>query len=377
MFLPILVTIITVSIIILIVLSITRKDKENWLHFFATGKDAGFSIKEIEMLRKLAVKSELKEPTALFFSLNQLEMCIRAFVKTLNVTGTINDPENQRLLSKLYDYRKKVEMEKPRIKRGITSSRQISDGQTLRILVPDVAVVESQIIKNTSGFITITRPSSNKLPGSFSWTGANISVYFWRNEDAGYVFDTYVIDEIFSKGLSSLKINHGEKLFRTQKRKSVRLKLHKPAYLYLLDKEDAFYIVETWPGLKCYMEDLSDTGCAVTIGGKARANIRVKIQFALNNNTICILGAVRSAEYKEDLNMSILHIEADPLPLEVRNMILGEVFGMLPNDENDLPFRLLAEEAEEAGLGGDYEETEGLAGEDAKELSFADSGNLK
>jgi hypothetical protein len=54
-------------------------------------------------------------------------------------------------------------------------------------------------------------------------------------------------------------------------------------------------------------------------------------------------------EYKEDLNRSILHVEADPLPIEIRNMILGEVFGMLPEEEEDLPFRLLGEEAENTG----------------------------
>jgi hypothetical protein len=58
-------------------------------------------------------------------------------------------------------------------------------------------------------------------------------------------------------------------------------------------------------------------------------------------------GTVRSLEYKEDQERSMLHVEADPLPIEIRNQILGEVFGMLPEDEEDLPFRLLGEEADE------------------------------
>ena len=340
MFLPALLLIIAVSGVVLLILSVTNKDKSNWIQFFAKGKDAGFSFKEIEMLRKLAVKSNLQEPTALFFSVNQLDLCIKSFVKSLNHSGGADNPANQDFLSKLYDYRKKIEMDKPRIKNGISNSRQISDGQNLRILVPGAGVFKSQTVKNTPNYLTITRPVTNKLPGTFSWVGMKISVYFWREEDAGYVFDADVVDEVFSKGIASLKVAHSESLFRTQKRKSVRVKLHKPAFLYLLANDEEVNTVETKPGLKCFMEDLSDTGCAVSIGGKGQSGLRLKIQFVLSGSTICMGGTVRSMEFKEDTNVSVLHIEADPLPIEIRNKIMGEVFDMSPDDDEELPFRI-------------------------------------
>jgi len=349
MFLPTLIIIIAVAGVVLLILSVTNKDKTNWVQFYARGKDAGFSFREIELLRKLAIKSKLQEPATIFFSLNQLDLCLRSYIKLLKVTGEGSDPSVQEFLSKLYDYRKKVEMEKPRIKNGISSSRQISDGQILRILVQGTGVFKSQIVKNTSSYLTITRPSSaSKLPGSFSWTGVKISVYFWRDEDAGYVFDADVLDEVFSKGLASLKVSHSTSLLRTQKRKSVRIKFHKHAFLYLLTNNEDSHAIETKPGLKSFMEDLSDTGCAVAIGGRAHAGLRVKIQFKLNNTTICMGGTVRSVDYREDKNTSLLHIEADPLPIEIRNAILGEVFGMLPEEDDELPFKLMEEEVAEA-----------------------------
>ncbi|MDR0624537.1 MAG: PilZ domain-containing protein, partial [Treponema sp.] len=208
-------------------------------------------------------------------------------------------------------------------------------------------VFKSQVIKNFNQYLTISRPTNSKAPSGFSWTGLKISVYFWREDDAGYVFDADVQDEVYSKGISSLKISHSDALFRTQKRKSVRIKLHKAAFLYLRKDDDEPGKLEIAPGLKCFLEDLSDSGCAVTVGGKAAAGIKVKIQFALDNTAICMDGTVRSVDFKEDVNRSILHIEADPLPIEIRNQILGEVFGMLPDeDEEELPFRLLDEEAE-------------------------------
>ena len=345
--LPTLAIIVIVSGILALVFFLTGKEKTGWVQFYAKGKDSGFSFKEIELLRQLAVKCSLDEPSSLFWSQNQLDQCIRTLVRGMHFSGNIKDQGSQDFLSKLYDFRKRVEMEKPRIKSGISNSRQISDGQNVRVLVEGSGVFRSQVIKNSSTSLTISRPTSSKVSGTFSWQGLKIAVYFWRMDDAGYVFDSEVQDEVFSKGLSSLKISHADSLFRTQKRKSVRLKLHKAAFLYPVTSDDQINRIESEPGLKCFLEDLSDTGCAVTIGGKAAAGLRIKVQFALNNSPVTMSGTVRSVEFKDDLNRSILHIEADSLPIEIRNKILGEVFGTLPEDEEELPFRMLEEEAEE------------------------------
>jgi c-di-GMP-binding flagellar brake protein YcgR len=339
--------------LLILLFSSTDRKKAGWLQFYAKGKDSGFSLREIDLLRRLAVKSKLENPAALFFSQNQLDECIKSLVKTIHVSGTEGEKGNQDFLSKLYEFRKKIEMEKPKIKKGISNSRQISDGQNLRVLMKGTGVFKSQIIKNTDSSLAISRPVNDKFSGTFSWQGQNLPVYFWRNEDAGYVFDTEVLDEVFSKGIASLKISHSASLFRTQKRKSVRLRIHKTAFLYPVSSDENAHRIEPNPGLKCFLEDLSDTGCAVTIGGKAQTDIRLKVQFVLSSAPICMSGTVRSMDFKEDLNRSLLHIEADPLPIEIRNQILGEVFGMLPEDEEELPFRMLTEEAE--GMSADTE----------------------
>ena len=346
MFVTILVIVIVVSGVLTLVFSRQNKEKKNsWVQFFAKGKDAGFSFKEIELLRRLAVKNALSDPSALFWSQNQLDMCIRNLVRSTRLAGG-GDEAAQSFLSKLYDYRKKIEMEKPRVKTGINNSRQMDEGQLLRVLLDGQGVFPSKVVKNIGQYLTIARPVSPKLPTSFSWTGLKISVYFWRDDDAGYVFDSDVQDEVFSKGTASLKINHSENLLRTQKRRSIRVKTHRPAFLYILDSDEASYNVEMSPGLKCFIEDISDSGCAVLIGGKAAVGLRIKVQFILNNMPICISGTVRYLDYQEDANKSLLHTEADPMPIEIRNQILGEVFGMLPEDDDELPFRVLDEEAE-------------------------------
>ena len=47
-----------------------------------------------------------------------------------------------------------------------------------------------------------------------------------------------------------------------------------------------------------------------------------------------------------------MRMEADPLPIAVRNLILCEVFHMQPEeDEDELPFRMLEEEADGVSQG--------------------------
>jgi len=332
------------GIILVTALYFTRakKDKagKNWIQFFTKGKEAGFSIRELEQIRRLSKDCKIEDPVSIFTSQKQLEICIRSVVNSVRMSGESEDPAIQDFLSRLFDYCKEVGIKNSEKKSSISNSRQISEGQALQVLVTGTGVFKSEVVKNIESYLTISRPSNAKMTSSMAWTGLRISVYFWREDDAGYVFDTEVIDEVFSKGISSLKVEHNDSLFRTQKRRSLRVKIHKPAYVYMAGESDP-YKMETAPGLRCKLDDISDTGCAFTVRGQAVTGLRLKVQFALDRIPICIPGTVRSVEYQQGSNISLVRMEADPLPIPVRNHIMCEVFDMLPDeDEDELPFRV-------------------------------------
>jgi c-di-GMP-binding flagellar brake protein YcgR len=287
------------------------------------------------------------------------------------MSGGGDDQATQSFLSRLYDYRQKIEINKPRARKGITNSRQIDEGQPIRILVAKTGVFESRVVKNTNQYMTVTRPEGTKVPPSMMWMTTKISVYFQREDDAGYVFDSEVLDEVFSLGFPSLKITQGESLFRTQKRKSVRTKMHKPAFLYLVQAGEPSHKLEANPGLKCFLENISDTGYAVTVAGKAESGLRVKVQFGLDNTAVCMTGTVRSVSFDEAADRSILRIESEPLSSHARNRIMGEIFGMLPDeDEDELPFRVL--DSEMADITGVNESEEESAEEESADGSISD-----
>jgi len=325
----------------------TRVKKEgsgSWLKFFTKGKEAGFNMKDMEQLRKLVSTCQISDPVSIFKSQKEFETIIRSMVNAVRLSGERDDPATQIFLSKLFDYFHRIEMEAAENKVRITNSRQISEGQILRILVQGTGVYKSEVVKNFGNYLTISRPVNSKLSSSMQWSGLKISVYFWREDDAGYVFDSEVIDEVFSKGISSLKVEHNDALFRTQKRKSLRVKINKAAFVYLLNENDNPHRLEKTAGLRCLLEDISETGCAFRVNGQATVGLRLKVQFSLDRVPICIPATVRSVDYNHESNISVVHLEADPLPLGVRNHILCEVFNMLPeDDEEELPLRVLEE----------------------------------
>jgi c-di-GMP-binding flagellar brake protein YcgR len=297
------------------------------LQFRAQGKAAGFSSSEISRLRTLAQRSGKLNPLSLFQSTELLDYCIRSLAQTTGAGGDDN-PVQQNFMGRLYEYRNKLEAEGP--KRGLISSREIEVGQNLRV-VSDSAIYRSQVIKNTDQYFLASRPVNSELRSAPVWLGRKISIYFWKEEDAGYVFDCQVLDEALFKGGAAIRIGHSDNLFRTQKRRSLRVKTHKASYLYVLNDYASPDTLETTPGLKCIMEDLSDTGCAVAIGGRASKGMRVKLQFELNKKPFVMSGTVRSADYNEETKRSLLHIQADPLSREAKNAIFAEMFDAMPS----------------------------------------------
>jgi len=346
---PVLIVIALVLAGVMFVANSGGEKKGNWIQFFAKGKEAGFSMKDMEQLRRLVSTCQIDDPVSIFRSRSQFEKVIRSMVNTLHSSGEYNDQAIQYFLSKLFDYYHDMEMQTAENKTRITSSRQITEGQTLRILVPGTGVYKSEVVKNSGNFISISRPINSKLTASTSWLGMKISVYFWREDDAGYVFDSEVVDEVFSKGIAALKLDQNDSLFRTQKRKSLRVKFRKPAFLYLLNETENPHKLEKSAGLKVMLDDISDSGCAFKVMGQVSTGMRFKAQFLLNKIPVCVPGTVRSVDYSHDNNISIVHMEADTLPIGTKNFILCEVFNLMPEDDDEeLPFRVIEDEADAA-----------------------------
>lgn len=304
------------------------------INFFITGLDSGFSFAEISLLWTAAELCSLEQPTALFYSLPALTKCM---TQISNMTSADSSDKNQLIMTKLFNYRTKIQNEADD-KKGMTTTHSLDKGQTLRIILPGKGVFTSEIVGN-GNFLVINVPrQKNLIPYSGEdWVGKVISVYLWKKGDARYVFDTTVTQSGLFLGKSSLFLKHSSNLVRTQKRKSVRVKCEIYGMLYIIKKDKIdVNAIETQNGFRCLIEDISESGALIRIGGKGVQNVKLKLQFNIHNKLILMVGVVRTVEYNEEKNQSLLHFECTHIETPMRNEVLKFVYNMMPENEKEV-----------------------------------------
>lgn len=332
MWIPILITIVIIAIFIR--LCIVFQDK---IRFIITGQDEGFKLGEILLLWRLSKETDLEKPASLFYSVPALNSAISNYLSEARKTGGENSPEVQDFLSKLYKYRTKIDIDHEN-RRGLESSKYLEKGQRLRIILKGKGVFTSEILNN--GQMIVVRLPLQKntlsLPGK-DWAGQNVSVYLWRKGDAGYVFDTRVLDSGIFQGQAAIYLAQSNAMERAQKRRSVRSPCSVPAQLYFINSETLdFTSIELDQGYRCVVEDVSEDGAMVRIGGKGEVNVQIKLQFELDGKLIVMFGIVRAVEYNQKINQSRLHFECLHLEKDMKNAVLNYVYKILLDDKKEV-----------------------------------------
>lgn len=310
--------------------------KDN-IKFFSTGLDSGFKLTEIFLLWKLAKIANLQDPLTLYWSLPALEKGIAATISNAKNNGLEHSKKTQDFLAKLYAYRTKLELN-PKNKKGLTSTKYIDVGQKIRVILKGRGVFSAEVLNNSKDLIISLPLQNNQITiAGVDWVGMMMSVYLWRKDDAAYVFDTYVRENTMFNGKSVLCLSHTDNLLRTQKRRSVRCECHIYAQMYIIKSETAdLKSMETQPGLKCLLEDISEDGALIKIGGKGVSNLHIKLQFTIGESFIVMSGFVRGVEYDEEKNQSKLHFECTYIDTPMKNAILSYVYNVIPEEEKEI-----------------------------------------
>lgn len=305
-----------------------------WVQFYVRGKESGFSFSEVNLLRRVSIENHLKNPTSLFWSVKTLDRCIRSAILGFRSHNTVHLPKNSEFLDKLFNFRKRVEFDQPKYRLGISSTRGITPGQTFKITPPAGGVYISKLIENNRRYIALTYPRG-KTESSVSWREQPIKLYFWRKEDAGYYFESKVIGDYLDRKVPIIHVNHSDNIIRAQKRRSVRRDVGKPGLLFPLRTiNQASETVEDDGGYRCKVLDISEDGAALAIGGRAKAGLPIKIQVRLYEEPVVISGVIKSVDFKQKNRASVLHIQAQPMSVEMRVRILTYVYALFDENEN-------------------------------------------
>ncbi len=329
-----------VGVFIFIMLRRAGGGRFPWLQFYLKGRESGFVFWEINLLRRVAVEARLENPTALFWSMKQLDRSIKGIIIKYRSRAQEQDPVYNTLLAKLFELRKRVEFDQPRYKMGIKSSRKISPKQVMRVTLPGLGPFRCMVVENLPRYFAVSHPQGPKLPEGFSWKNQKIGLYFWRGEDAGYYFQTKVLEDFIDRQYPILHVSHSDNLIRTQKRQSIRVECDLAAELFPLKSiDEANENPEEGKGLRCMLVDISEDGAALLIGGKAKVGLPLKVQFTLGESLVPICGVVKGLNYDQKKNRSLLHLQAVPLSLTMRNRILIYVYNLFSERGTQGPAR--------------------------------------
>ena len=309
--------------------------KVNWVEFYSMGKDAGFSFREINLLRKIAVVNKHQKPSALFWSVDVLDKSLAGIHKLIEQEKDSDEQEYlEYLLKKLYSYRKSVEFQKPRYNRGLETTYDIAINQIVKLKVDVLGIYECSVLENNRNYILVTYPKGPPLPVGFSWRDRTLNVYFWRREDAGYFFQSRIMEGYPDRDFKTLRMSHSEVVLRSQKRKSVRTSCKLPAQLYPVKSlKTTSQLPESQPGLRCILQDISEDGAAIMIGGQGKINMCCKLQMELFGKVAVMRGVVRTIDFDRKRNLSVLHIQADDPDEQSRYLILAFVYDIYRNEQ--------------------------------------------
>ena len=84
---------------------------------------------------------------------------------------------------------------------------------------------------------------------------------------------------------------------------------------------------------KCVLEDISEDGALIRIGGKGKNNIHVKLSFYINSSPVEMFGTIKAVEYNKSINQSRMHFECKKISVDMKNSVINYVYSTVSESE--------------------------------------------
>jgi len=330
-----------VVIIIFVVIRFGGKGGKRfpWYEFYSLGRKEGFNFKEIRFLRRIVLQNKLEKPQSIFWATKQLDCCLRPSIQKIEKDEEIDENDKQDMISKLLGLRTKAEFSLPKYKKRIRETSSILPRQKLIIKEKNYGTFMAWVIEINRKYLVISKPSGQKGWEGLKWKGKKIGVYFWRQDDAGYFFETKVLEEITHEEYPLLYLAHSSNLQRLQKRKSIRVETNIRVRFSPIIKSPKEGEKKVFVSSKSYsgkIIDLSDTGCCMIAGKGLNKNERLKMDFFLTEDKqVIALGIIVNVSRTGDERVKKYHIMFLKINHASRNNILIYVYNIFGERKED------------------------------------------
>ena len=258
----------------------------NGAAFRRAGKSVGLSAAQVGALENLVLATKVRQPFLVFTSAGLLDDTLKKGMYSIDAARDLSEEERENRRTVLFQIKQTIEGN-ARKGASLGSTTFLRPGQVLSITPEGGAAFASKVVSNMKDFLTTSVPA---LPagGNSRWMrGTKLSVYMWRENDAGYSFVSKVLGYDTVKGIPSVLIQHSRTLRREQRRRARRRELLRPCFCYPIRitetgegrKMERKAVVEQSQRTLGTIVDISAGGCAVQTSTPAAKGKLVMVEF--------------------------------------------------------------------------------------------------
>ena len=256
--------------------------------FRRAAKRMGLTPAAADVLENLVRMCKLKQPLLVFTSASLLDDTLKKGLYSLDNARELSEDQKETRRSLIFQVKQTLERA-GRSGGSLRSTTFLRPGQLLTITPGEGTVFSSKVISNMKDFLTVSAPAQPAGADTRWKRGTPLSVYLWRDNDAGYSFVSKVLGYDTLKGVPSILVQHSRTLRREQRRRARRRETQRQCFYYPIR------IVESGEGRRAQRKasveqhlrglgivvDLSSGGCAIQTMNPLDRGKLVMVEFGL------------------------------------------------------------------------------------------------
>ncbi|HVP20088.1 MAG TPA: PilZ domain-containing protein [Spirochaetia bacterium] len=199
--------------------------------FRRTAKGFGLPPAHLAMLENLVRVTKVRQPTMVFRSAGLLDDVLKKGLYSLQSARGVTPEEREKRAAIIFQIKQIIERNAGRGP-ALRSTTLLKPGQVLTVTPQGGTSFASRLVSNMKDFLMVAAPQPTAGADSRWMRGTRLSVYLWRDGDAGYSFQSKVLGYDRVKGISCVLIQHSRTLRREQRRRNRRREIMKACFYY-------------------------------------------------------------------------------------------------------------------------------------------------
>lgn len=296
-------------------------------NYTSLARSVDLNIEESKALLELIIKFKLRYPLTCFTNSKILDDVLRRGLHGIEDNKNLSNQNKNDRSFVLLEIKRKIDSSL-RKSIGIKSTHFISEGQKIVVFARGKGYFYANVTKNTKSFLMI-EIISKKVQKRLFLTNDYLKLYLWRDEDAGYTFESEIIG--YGNNVRVYLIKHSENLARSQKRKYRRIPVNILVDIYPIDiipKEDTKHYSVGTKAEKGNIINISSGGVKLRTDGLEGHEKFIKLLFPINRYNISVIGKIVRLYQLEDVKE--LTVQFVKISIKDTNIINKYVYKYLP-----------------------------------------------